>query len=280
MRLEPTKFERLKAEIEGSEEYLEGIRQSAKRKVEKLENFGMAHTGYKANEKIYLERGIEYLAKEEEKTIEKINDLEERLSKEDEPEEKEEQLEIGVSAHRAGVLGVTRGLASIGLSWKDIAEVCDDYDSLLGEGVPPAIYDKDNSKVSKRGGQIKIEGRRRDVELEKQIERERIENTKRQGTEPEETQREVEEQSSKTDEAMEQEEPAEVDSIKDEQVEISQLEEIPENIDEISNVETPEVVEEVPNIEEPNCSEAESIEEVDEAVEEFMPEEIEGMLND
>lgn len=262
--LETSKHERLMAEKEGLEEYLEEIRQSAQKKSSELEDFGMAHTGYKANEKNYLEEGIEFLSKEKEKTINKIKELEEELSKEDEPEQKDEQIEI--SAHKAGKLGVTRDLASIGLSWKDIAELCQEYDELLGAGVPPAIYDKENGKVSKRGEQIRIEGRRRDVELERQLEKERIEETKRQEMESEESHREVEEQSPEADETTEQEEPSEVDSIEGEQVEPTQIEETPEDVEEINIA---EVQDEIPDAEESVSVEAETTEIIDEIPEGF-----------
>ena len=177
MRLEPTRFERLKAEIDGSKEYLEEIRGSRERKIREIEELQVTHNNTEANEKSYLEGQIEYLEQEEQRTVEKIENLEERISEEDEPVERDEPIEV--STYKAGKLGVTKDLASIGLSWKDISELCQDYDELLGAGVPPAIYDKENSKVPKRGDQIKIEGRRKDVELERQLERERIEESER-----------------------------------------------------------------------------------------------------
>jgi len=265
--LEISRYERLMAEKEGLEEYLEEIRQSAQKKAAELEDFGMAHTGYKANEKNYLEEGIEFLSKEEERTINKIRELEEELSKEDEPKEKKEPIEA--TAHKAGVKGVIHDLASVGLSMEDITELCQEYDELLGAGVPPAIYDKDNSKVSKRGDQIKIEGRRRDVELERQLERERSEEAKRQEMESDEPQRELEEQSPEADGTMEQEEPTEADSIENEQLESTQIEETPEDVEEIDTPEIPEISEEVLNVEESVCIEAEPTEIIDEIPEEF-----------
>lgn len=142
--IEISKYQRLKVQIQGSEEYLEEIRGSRERKIRELGELQVTHNNIEANEKSYLEGQIEYLEQEEQRIDEKIESLEEQLSEEDEPAETDEPIEA--STYKAGKLGVTKDLASIGLSWKDISELCDEYDALIEEA--SGEIDETDEKIS------------------------------------------------------------------------------------------------------------------------------------